>query len=48
MDLLLLVGGVVTVVVLIARGVRRFQRDADELDQTEYSPPAIHGQAGPH
>jgi len=48
MELLLLVAALVTVVLLIARRLRRYQRDADEVDQAEYRPPPIHGQAGPH
>jgi hypothetical protein len=46
--MLMLLGGSVTVVLLIARRVRRCQREVDELDQAEYRPPPIHGQAGPH
>jgi hypothetical protein len=47
-ELVLLVAGLVTVVLLIAWRVRSYQRDVDELDQGEYRPPPIHGQAGPH
>jgi len=48
MELLMLAGGSVTVVLLIARQVRRSQHDVDELDQAAYRPPPVHGQAGPH
>ena len=48
MELLLLLGASVIVVALIAWQVRRYQRDADELDQEAYRPPPIHGGAGPH
>jgi hypothetical protein len=48
MELLLLVAGPVSVVLLIAWRIRGYQRDVDELDQGEYRPPPIHGQAGPH
>ena len=48
MDLLLLVGGSLAVVALVAWGLRRSQREVAELDQAEYRPPAVHGSAGPH
>lgn len=48
MELLVLVAASGAVVLLIARRIRRYQRDADELDQGPYRPPPIHGQAGPH
>jgi DNA-binding transcriptional regulator of glucitol operon len=48
MQLLVLVGGSVVVVALVAWGIRRYQRDADELDQQAYRPPPVGGQAGPH
>ena len=48
MEMLLLAGGSVAVVLLIAWGLRRSQREVDEVDDAGYRPPPIHGQAGPH
>jgi hypothetical protein len=45
---MLALAGWIAVVLLIAWLLRRSQRDVDELDDAEYRPPPIHGQAGPH
>lgn len=44
----MLAGGSVAVVLLISWRLRRYQRDANELDQEDYRLPPVHGQAGPH
>jgi hypothetical protein len=47
-ELLLGLTGSIAVVLLIAWRIRRSQSDVDELDDAEYRPPPIGGQAGPH
>ena len=48
MDVLVLVGGSLAAVALLAGWLRGRQRDADAVDQAEYRPPPVHGGAGPH
>lgn len=47
-ELLVLVTGSLSVVLLVAWWLRRSQNDVDEVDQAEYRPPPVHGGTGPH
>lgn len=48
MELLLPLAASIAVILLIAWRIRGSEREVGDLNDSEYRPPPIHGQGGPH